>query len=164
VVGLELFREMEEKMMKIKQNLKVARDKKKNYADKGRTHREFKVGDHVFLKVKSNRISMKLGNFSKMEAHYYGSFEIVKRIGPIAYMFSLSASMCLHNVFHASFLKKYVPDVNHVIDWNVIRVEKEGNFQVHLVCILDRKIKQLQNQVVGLVKVQWVGYGIKDAT
>jgi hypothetical protein len=39
---------MEEKMLKIKQNLKVAQDRQKIYADKGRTHREFKVGDHVF--------------------------------------------------------------------------------------------------------------------
>jgi hypothetical protein len=43
---------MEEQMVKIKQNLKVAQDRQKNYANKGRTHREFKVGDHVFLKVK----------------------------------------------------------------------------------------------------------------
>jgi hypothetical protein len=35
---------MEEKMLKIKQNLKVSQDRQKIYADKGRTHREFKVG------------------------------------------------------------------------------------------------------------------------
>jgi hypothetical protein len=42
---------MEEKMLKIKKNLKVAQDRQKNYADKNKTHREFNVGDHVFLKV-----------------------------------------------------------------------------------------------------------------
>jgi hypothetical protein len=52
-------------------------------------------------------------------------------------MISLPASMSVHNVFHVSFLKKYIPDANHVIDWNVIQVEQEGAFQVHLVCILD---------------------------
>jgi hypothetical protein len=41
-------------MIKIKQNLKVAQDRQKRYADKNRTHRVFKVGDHVFLKVKCN--------------------------------------------------------------------------------------------------------------
>jgi hypothetical protein len=45
-------------------------------------------------------------------------------------MLALPASMCIHNVFHVSFLKKYVPDANHVIDWNVIQVEQEGDFQV----------------------------------
>jgi hypothetical protein len=49
--------------------------------------------------------------------------------------------MSIHNVFHVSLLKKYVLDANHVIDWNVIQVEKESTFQVHPVCILDRKIK-----------------------
>jgi hypothetical protein len=45
---------MEEKMIKIKHNLKASQDRKKSYADKGKTHRECKVGDHVFLKVKAN--------------------------------------------------------------------------------------------------------------
>jgi hypothetical protein len=51
--------------------------------------------------------------------------------------------MHIHNVFHVSLLKKYVPDTNHVIDWNVIQVEPEGEFQVQLVFILDRKTKQI---------------------
>jgi hypothetical protein len=56
VVGPDLLREMEEKMLKIKQNLKASQDRKKIYVDKGRTHREFKVGDHVFLKVKPTKV------------------------------------------------------------------------------------------------------------
>jgi hypothetical protein len=74
-----------------------------------------------------------------MATRYCGPFEILERIGPVAYMLSLPASMCIHNVFHVSLLKKYVPDANHVIDWNVIQVEQEGDFQVHPVCILDWK-------------------------
>jgi hypothetical protein len=105
MVGPDLLREMEEKMLKIKQNLKVAQDMQKICVDKGRTHREFKVGDHVFLKVKANRSSLKLGIFSKLAARYCGPFEILERIGPIAYMIALSASMSFHNVFHVSFLK-----------------------------------------------------------
>jgi hypothetical protein len=58
-------------------------------------------------------------------------------------MTAFPASMSIHNVFHVSLLKKYIPDANHVIEWNVIQVEKEGAFQVHPVCILDWKIKQL---------------------
>jgi hypothetical protein len=49
--------------------------------------------------------------------------------------------MTVHNVFHVSLLKKYVPDANHVIDWNVIQVEPEGVLQVLPVRILDRKNK-----------------------
>jgi hypothetical protein len=117
------------------------------------------VGDHVFLKVKANRSYLKLGNCSKLAARYYGPFEILERIGPVGYMLALPASMTVHNMFHVSLLKKYIPNANHVIDWNVIQVEKEGILQVHLVCILDQKRKQLWNRAIGLVKVQWMWYG-----
>jgi hypothetical protein len=126
MVGPEFLKEMEEKMLKIKQNLKASQEGQKSYVDKNRTHREFKVGDHVFLKVKANRISLKFGNFSKLAARYCGPFEIIERIGPVVYMLALSASMNVHNMFHVSLLKKYIPDPNHVIYWNVIQVEQEG--------------------------------------
>jgi hypothetical protein len=120
MVGLDFLKDMEEKMSKIKHNSKVSQDRKKIYLDKGITHREFKVGDHVFLKVKAKISSLKLGNCSKLAACYFGSFEILERIGHVAYMIALPASMSIHNVFHVSFLKKYVHDANNFIDWNVI--------------------------------------------
>jgi hypothetical protein len=120
VVGPELLREMEDQMTKIKKNLKAAQDKQKRYADKNRNHREFKVGDHVFMKVKANRSSLKLGSCAKLAARFCGPFEILERIGPVAYMIALLAYMSVHNVLHVSFLKKYIHDYNHIIDWNVI--------------------------------------------
>ena len=65
----------------------------------------------------------------------------------------ITASMTVHNVFHVSQLKKYVPDANHIIDWTVIQVEPDGFLQVHHVRILDRKRKQLRNRAIELVKV-----------
>jgi hypothetical protein len=151
LVGIELLREMEEKILNIKQNLKASQDRNKIYAAKNSNQREFKVSDHVFLKVKANINSLKLGNYSKLVAIYCGSFEILERIGLVVYMISFSASISIHNVFHISLLKKYIPGANHVIDWNVIQVEKESAFQVHPVHILDQKIKQLDNRTIGLV-------------
>jgi hypothetical protein len=78
------------------------------------------VGEHVFLKVKKKRISLRLGSFPKLEAIYCGPFEILEKIRPNAYMLALSASMRVHNAFHVSLLNKYVHDPNHIIDWNVI--------------------------------------------
>jgi hypothetical protein len=109
------------------------------------------VDDHVFLKVKANRSSPKLGNCSKLVARYCGPFEILERIGLVAYMLALPTSMNVHNVFHVSFLKKYILDPNHVIDWNVIQVEQEGVLQVHPMHILDQKRKKLQNRAIGFV-------------
>jgi hypothetical protein len=99
------------------------------------------VGDHVFLKVKTNRSFLKLGICAKLVAIFCGPFEILERIGPVAYMLALPTSMTVHNVFHVSLLKRYIPNANHVIDWNVIQVELEGVLQVHPVRILDKKNK-----------------------
>jgi hypothetical protein len=101
------------------------------------------VGDHVFMKVKANRRSMRLGNFSKLAARSCGPFEILERIGPVAYILPFPTSMTVHNLFHISLLKKYIPDANHVINWNVIQVKQEGVLKVHPVHILDQKRKQL---------------------
>jgi hypothetical protein len=75
-------------MLKIRHNLKVSQDRHKICLDKGKNHREFEVGDHVFLKVKAKRSSLKLGKCSKFAVHYCGTFEILERIGPITYMLS----------------------------------------------------------------------------
>ena len=111
-------------MIKIKKTLKVAQNKQKSYVDKGRTHREFKVGDHVFLKVKANISYMKLANCSMLATRYCGLFEILERIEHATYMISFPTSMSTHNSFHLSLPKKYIPYANHVIDWNVISVEQ----------------------------------------
>ena len=104
VVGPELLKEMEDQMIKIKQNLKAAQGRQKSYADSNRTYKEFKVGDHVFLKVKTNRSSLKLGSCAKLAVRFCGLFEILERIGPIAYILALPASMNVHNVFQVSLL------------------------------------------------------------
>jgi hypothetical protein len=132
-------------VVKIKQNLKATHDRHKFYADKNKTVREFEVGEHLLLKLKPKKISLKLGSCTKLAARFCGPFEILDRKGPVAYMLALPTSMNVHNVFHVSLLKKYVHDPNHVIDWRLIQVETEGYFQVQPVRVLDRKVKMLQN-------------------
>ena len=103
----------------------------------------------MFLKVREKKSSLNLGSFKKLEARYCGPFEILRRIGPIAYELALSPKIKAHNVFHVSLLKKYIHDPNHVIDWNVIQVEPKGYFQVQRMHILDMKVTALRNQAVG---------------
>jgi len=61
VVGPELFKKMKERMTNIKKNLKVSHDTQKSYEEKGRTHLEFRVGEHILLKVKAKKSSLRLG-------------------------------------------------------------------------------------------------------
>jgi hypothetical protein len=81
--------------------------------------------DHHFNQF--SRMALDLDS-SHIVSRYCGPLEILERIGSVAYMLSLHASMGIKNVFHVSFLKKYVPDANHVNDWTVIQVEHEGKF------------------------------------
>jgi hypothetical protein len=122
------------------------------------------VGEHVFLKVKAKRSSLRLGSCPKLAAIYYGPFEILEKIGLVAYMLDFLASMRVHNVFHVSLVKKCVLHPNHTIDWNVIQVENKGDFRVEPIHILDQKVKVLRNKSIGLLKVQWNCYSPEDDT
>ena len=93
-------------------------------------NREFSVGDHVYLKVRAKKSSLKLRSCVKLSPRYCGTFEVLERIGPIAYRIALTTSTRAHNFFHVYLIKKYVHDRNHVINWDVIQVEPEGEFQI----------------------------------
>ena len=134
---------MEQDFSKIRQNLKAARYRHKSYGDKHRVHREFSVGDHVYLRVRPRKSYLKLGNCNKMSPRYCGPFEMLERIGPVAYRLALPTSTRAHNVFHVYLIKKYVHDPNHVINWDLIQVEPEGEFQTKPLYILDMKVTVL---------------------
>ena len=111
------------------------------------------LGDHVYLRVREKKSYLKLGSCAKLSPRHYGSFEVLERIGPVAYKLAFLTSTRAHNVFHASLLKKYVHDPNHVVNWDVIQMEPKGEFQIKPLRILDWKVTVLRNRVVGHVKV-----------
>jgi hypothetical protein len=92
-------------------------------------------------------MSLKLGNCAKIAPRFCGPFEILSRIGPIAYQLALPANLRIHNVFHVSLLKKYVHDPTHMIDWNLVQVEPKGDFQAEPLHILDWREITLRNRV-----------------
>ena len=73
----------------------------------------------------------KKGNLTPM---YIRPFEVLKRVGTIAYQLVLPLSLsCVHQVFHVSILRKYFPDPIHVVDWGGIVVDTDGTFEEGLV-------------------------------
>jgi hypothetical protein len=83
MVGLEMLQEMDNMVRKVQPKLKEVHNKQKIYADQKRRHLEFQVGDHVYLKVKAQKSSLKLGNCVKFAPSFCGPFEILARIGPV---------------------------------------------------------------------------------
>ena len=83
-------------------------------------HREFSVGDHVYLRVRPRKSSLNLGICAKLSPIYCGPFQVHERIGLVAYRIALSANTRDHNAFHVSLLRKYAHDPNHVIERDMI--------------------------------------------
>lgn len=95
---------------------------------KGKIQREFKTKEHVLLKVKSKKSFLNLGSCTELKNEYCGPFEILDRIGSVAYMLAMPATIKVHDMFHVSLLEKYVHDPNHVVDWALVQVEQIGDF------------------------------------
>ena len=80
--------------------------------DKKGQDKYYQIGDHVDLKVKEKRSSLSLGRCGKLAPIFFGPFEKMAKRGPVAYELVLPAHIRVHNVFHASLLKKYVMILN----------------------------------------------------
>ena len=115
---------------------------------------EFEVGDHVFLKVMPKRGVIRFGKRGKLSPKFIGPFEILERIGTVAYRLALPPSMTgVHEVFQVSMLLKYTPDPAHVVDWRQIEVDTVGTFEGGPVCIVDSRDQVLRRKTVRLVRV-----------
>ncbi|KAL5559127.1 hypothetical protein UlMin_035338 [Ulmus minor] len=134
-------------------------------AVKRRRPLEFKEGDYVFLKVAPMKGVMRFGKKGKLSPRYIGPFEILDRIGKVAYKLALPSELAsVHNVFHVSMLRKYVSDPSHVLVSEPIEVREDLTYQEQPVQILDRKDKALRNKVIPLVKVLWRNHKVEEAT
>ncbi|GKC98135.1 putative reverse transcriptase domain-containing protein, partial [Tanacetum coccineum] len=69
--------------------IRESRDRQKSYADNRRKPLEFEVGDHVLLKVSPWKGVIRFGKKGKLAPRYVGPFEILERIGPVAYRLRL---------------------------------------------------------------------------
>ncbi|GJX63575.1 putative reverse transcriptase domain-containing protein [Tanacetum coccineum] len=85
LIGPELVQKTTEKISQIKDRLKAARDRQKRYVDKRRMPLEFSMGDYVLLKVSPWKGVVRFGKKGKLAPRFVGTFEIVEKVGPVAY-------------------------------------------------------------------------------
>ena len=76
----------------------------------------------------------------KLSPRYIGPFEVLERVGIVAYRFALPSSLSsVHDVFHVSMLRKYTSDPTHVVDWGELLVDTYGTFDEGPVRIMDSR-------------------------
>ncbi|XP_073030696.1 uncharacterized protein [Primulina eburnea] len=165
VTGPDMIHEMEQKVKLIQQRLKVAQDRQAAYANKRRRPLEFYQGDRVFLKVSPFRGTARFGMKGKLAPIYVGPYEILQRIGTLAYRLALPPSLSgIHDVFHVSMLRKYEPDPSHVLDISEVQLDPDVSYVERPVCNLDRSERKLRSKLIPMVKVQWEHRGVEEAT
>ena len=146
---------MEQQVKRIREHLVTAQDRQKKYADLHRIERQFEVGDKVFLRVRPRKSPIRYGKGSKLSPRFVGPFEILERVGPVAYRLALPPSLSrIHDVFHVSVLRKYIPDITHVLNWNALQVV-DGQLMLDPVQIVQQRELNLRGRKVEQVKVLW---------
>ena len=114
--GPEIVQDTMDKVKLIKSRLKAAQDRQKSYADQHRREMEYKVGEKVFLRVSPWKGVIRFSQKGKLSPRYIGPYEILGRIGPLAYRLALPLEMAqIHDVFHVSMLRRYRSDPTHVL-------------------------------------------------
>ncbi|TYJ95917.1 pol protein [Cucumis melo var. makuwa] len=139
--------------------------RQKSYADMRRRDLEFDVVDKVFLKVASMKGVLRFERRGKLSPRFVGPFEILERIGPVAYRLALPPSLSVvHDVFHISMLRRYVPDPSHVVDYEPLEIDENLSYTEQPVEVLAREVKMLRNREIPLVKVLWRNHRVEEAT
>ncbi|XP_070045605.1 uncharacterized protein [Nicotiana tomentosiformis] len=98
---------------------------------------------------------MRLGKKGKFSPRYIGPFEILEKVGKVAYNLALPPSLsAVHSVFHFSMLQKYYGDLSHVLDFSTVQLDEDLTYVEELVVILDRQVQKLRSKNIASVKVQ----------
>ena len=123
ILGPELVQQNKEKIELIRQRLVAAQNRQSKYANQHRRDTKFEIGDLVLLKVSPWKGILRFGKKGKVSSRFIGPFEILKRVGKVAYELELPPNLQnIHNVFHVSMLRRYHPDVSHAIEYETVEI------------------------------------------
>ncbi|GKA03367.1 putative reverse transcriptase domain-containing protein [Tanacetum coccineum] len=156
LIGPKIVQETTDKIVQIKERLKATRDRQKSYADNRRKPLEFSIDDHVLLKVSPWKGVVRFGKRGKLAPRYVGPFEIVERIGPVAYRLKLPQELSgIHDTFHVSNLKKCLADTELHVPIDELKIDDKLCFVEEPLEIIDREVKRLKQIRIPIVKVRW---------
>ncbi|GJW62555.1 putative reverse transcriptase domain-containing protein [Tanacetum coccineum] len=99
---------------------------------------------------------VRFGKKGKLAPRFVGPFEILERIGPVAYRLRLPEELSsVHDTFHVSNLKKCLADVNLHVPLDEIKVDKTLRFVEEPLEIMDCEVKILKRSKIPIMKVRW---------
>ncbi|GKF39553.1 hypothetical protein Tco_0119614, partial [Tanacetum coccineum] len=114
------------------------------------------VGDYVLLKVSPWKGVVRFGKKGKLAPRFVGPFEIVEKVGTVAYRLDLPEELNgVHDTFHVLNLKKCLADPTLQVPLDEIQVNAKLNFVEEHVKILEREFKKLKRSRIAIVKVRW---------
>jgi hypothetical protein len=153
--GPAIIEEAEEKVEKVRENLRIAQSRQKIYADKRRRELTFAVGDNVYLKVSPFRGAKRFLVKGKLAPRYVGPYQITKRIGSLAYQLALPETTAgVHLVFHLSQLKKSEKEVEaKQVPMELLDLQDTLEYAEYPEKILDRAVKETRRTTIPFCKV-----------
>ena len=129
-LGPELVQRTNETIQKIRARMLTSQSRQASYANLKRRGIEFQVGDLVFLRVSPLRGVKRFGVRSRLSPRFYGPFEILERVGEVAYRLALPPTLSsVHNVFHVSMPQKNVSDSMHILSYEHFRLDEDLSYQ-----------------------------------
>ncbi len=163
--SVEDWRVERERMMQVlRERLQEAQNRMKQNADKKRVDKVYSVGDMVYLKLQPYRQnSVVMRKSLKLTSRYFGPYEVLERIGPVAYRLSLPEGSKIHPVFHVSQLKRGVQRQEQLSNTEPV-AGPEGAVLAQPEHILARRLVPKGNRAVSQVLVTWSNLRPEDAT
>lgn len=148
----------------LKQLLQEAQKRMSYYANQRRSERKFTVGAWVYLKLKPyKQLSLRKSHIWKLTPKYAGPFQVVQKIGEVAYKLQLPPTAKIHPVFHVSQLKKGVGREDRVIT-ELPPFDESGQQILIPTAILEKRIVKRNNAAVGQWLIQWSHLPKEEAT
>jgi hypothetical protein len=160
-----MVKEVEEKVHKIIHNMKKAQTRQKSYADRRRQPLCFLVADYIYLKVSPMMGVSRFGVKGKLALRYIGPFLVLEQCGPVAYRLQLPETLsAVHNVFHASQLKKCLRVPDQTVEVTDVVLEPDLTYSEHPIRVLDQKDRVTRKKTLKFYKIQWNQYSEDEAT
>ncbi|XP_070042594.1 uncharacterized protein [Nicotiana tomentosiformis] len=141
LLGKDLVWDAVEKVKLIQDQLRTTQSRKKSYDNRRARDVTFMVKEMVLLRVSLMKGVMRFRKQGKLNPKYIGHFEILERVGEVAYKLALPPNLSAgHPVFHVSTLRKYYGDSFHVLDFISVQLDKDLTYVEESVSILDRHV------------------------